>query len=167
MAEAETLMRALAQFRKPQRIWPARLRPRTALRSFLETVMDITYANRVICCWSETANYPSSSEGTLNRRLPNLPNRCELNKPSTIQAYVRFVYRTLTPVIIDEDHRHIRQDRYIRKTRPKSVACAPILTQGVPIGVLCLRTLWWRHLHAERLEVVYLWPTDLPLLRSR
>ena len=55
------------------------------------------------------------------------------------KAIVRFVYRTLTPVIIDEDHPGIfAKDRYIRKTRPKSVACAPILTQGVPIGVLYL-----------------------------
>jgi histidine kinase len=61
-------------------------------------------------------------------------------------------------VIIDEDHPGIfAKDRYIRKTRPKSVACAPILTQGVPIGVLYLEnTLVAGIFTPERLEVVYL-----------
>lgn len=133
--------------------------PRTALRSFLETVMDITYANRGYLLLERDGELSIKFGRDSEQETAEFAEPVRVEQADQLsKAIVRFVYRTLTPVIIDEDHPGIfAKDRYIRKTRPKSVACAPILTQGVPIGVLYLEnTLVAGIFTPERLEVVYL-----------
>ena len=78
------------------------------------------------------------------------------------RSTVRLVFRTLRPVIVDGDHLGgFAKDKYMRKAKPKSVAGIPLMSQGVPVGVLYLENTlisafsrlidsnWWA-----------CWPTD-------
>lgn len=131
--------------------------PEEALKAFLDTVMDTVYANRGYLLFEEDDDLyvhfarDVGQEAAVRERPVRIDETDQLSK-----AIARFVFRTLRPVVVQEDRLSIfGRDTYLRKRKPKSVACIPLFAQGIPVGVLYIEnTLIPGIFTSERLEPV-------------
>jgi histidine kinase len=114
--------------------------PRKAIEAFLNAVASLTYANKayLILEWEQklTVHFARDSESGAMAILEPIP----LDQADVLcKAIVRLAFRTLKPVIADEDQLAVlSKDPYLSTAKPKSIACIPLLAQGTPIGALYL-----------------------------
>jgi len=143
--------------------------PRKALRTFLGTVMDMVYANRAFLLLEKDGELAIHFAGDAGQGVRELTEPLLLEETDQLsRSTVRLVFRTLRPVIVDGDHLGgFAKDKYMRKAKPKSVAGIPLMSQGVPVGVLYLEnTLISGIFTTDRLELVGLLANRLVYARA-
>lgn len=83
--------------------------------------------------------------------LESEKDTCDFKKPIALEKcnrlskkIVRYVARTLEPVIINSDNEYgiFARDTYIEKSGAKSIACVPLKHRGISIGVLYLENTY-------------------------
>jgi DNA-binding CsgD family transcriptional regulator len=75
------------------------------------------------------------------------------------RAMVRYVIRTLEPVVLNDVEQAdiFPGDSYIRESRTKSIACWPLVSQGIPGGIIYLENSFLAGVFTpERLEILKL-----------
>gem|GEM_PF-738626 len=105
---------------------------------------------------------------TITARAPIAVEKCEcLSK-----GIVRYVARTLETVVLnDKDHQDqtgiFTADDYVTQAEVKSIACLPILFQGIPVGVIYLEnSLLEKAFVPERLELLKLLSAQLATVKK-
>jgi len=115
--------------------------PETLLKSFLEIAIENAGADKGYLILEKEENLlieaAKESDNDTTAVVAPLP----LQKNTNIsQAMVRYVARTLETVVLNDMGQTgiFAKDSYIAQSRSKSIACLPLLFQGIPVGVLYL-----------------------------
>ena len=105
----------------------------------METLVRITDAHRGF--------YTRKDDRLYIEAVIELERDTLISKPMALEKcsklskkIVRYVARTLEPVIINNDNQHeiFAKDTYMEKSGAKSIACVPLKHRGISIGVLYL-----------------------------
>jgi len=104
----------------------------------------------------------SNLSGTVIKTIP-LEEDNKLSK-----AVVRYVARTLETVVLscDENAGIFTGDPYIAESNPKSIACLPLLFQGIPFGILYFENSYIPGVFShDRLESLKLLSTQMAYVK--
>ena len=102
---------------------------------------------------------------TITAQAPVAVEKCEwLSK-----GIVRYVARTLETVVLNDKDRTgiFTADDYVTQAKVKSIACLPVLFQGIPVGVIYMEnSLLERAFIPERLELLKVLSAQLVTVRK-
>ena len=139
--------------------------PGRMLKGFLEFAMESAGADRGALLlekdgglWVEAAKTEALQQEPIAKSFP-------MEKSEGLsKAVVRYVYRTLETVVLNQGEKTeiFSRDPYVTRADIKSTACLPILFRGIPAGVLYLENslLEWVFT-PERLELLKLLSAQL------
>jgi class 3 adenylate cyclase len=112
--------------------------------------------NRV---WSIEASGAASQDDVVVLQAIPLSIAAEGRRPIVPGSVINYVIRSYQTIVLNDaaNERQFGHDPYIANTQPKSIMCAPLLTQGKLIGVLYLENnLTTEAFTPDRLEVLNL-----------
>lgn len=143
--------------------------PDILLNSFLELAIKNVGADKgyLILNKDETL-FIEAAKGINMHNAENAP--IPLKKSVNLsQAIVRYVARTLDPVVVNDVEQAgiFARDSYIAHSRSKSIVCLPLLFQDIPVGVLYMEnSLMTGVFTPDRVEVLQLLSSQIASVLS-
>ena len=143
--------------------------PETLLQSFLEIAIENAGAEKgyLILEKDENLFIEAAKESTMQNAA--LITAVPLETSASVsRAIVRYVARTLTPVVLNgvEKAGIFARDPYVQSSS-KSIVCLPLLIRGIPVGVLYLEnSLMTGVFTPDRLEVLKLLSSQMAYVQK-
>ncbi len=134
------------------------------LPKLIETLMSIALqsagADRGLLLLPHGESYAIEAEARVSRDTVEFaPHQKSMAGPTSPEALLRYVIRTRKTLILDDASKPslFSEDDYLRRMRPKSVLCLPLMRQGRLAGLLYLENTLTSHAFtADRIALLEL-----------
>lgn len=144
--------------------------PDKLLKGFLDFAVRLAGADRGYLILEKEGQLFIEAAGPENRQTASARAPVAVEKCGCLsKAVVRYVARTLETVVLDgnDQARIFAADAYIMQAKVKSIACLPILFQGIPAGAIYLEnSLLEKAFIPEKLEIIKLLSAQLVTVKK-